>query len=67
LPNASEATSPVQGKGKSKATLPKDDALGIEAIVSQLSNWAKEKENSPLTVAVVGLANVSVHCKIPMF
>ncbi|KAF9448474.1 hypothetical protein P691DRAFT_759896 [Macrolepiota fuliginosa MF-IS2] len=57
LPAALESTAPVQGKGKAKVSFPKDDALGSEAILAQLSSWAKEKDGSPLNVAVVGLTN----------
>ncbi|KAJ3571666.1 hypothetical protein NP233_g3595 [Leucocoprinus birnbaumii] len=59
LPAALEASTPVQGKGKGKASFPKNDALGSEAILSQLSSWAaeKEKEGGTLRVAVTGLAN----------
>ena len=46
-------------KGKGKAKIPMDDALGTEQVLNCLSQWAKEKEGEEaLTVAVVGIANV---------
>lgn len=59
LPAALESSVPIQGKGKAKASYTKNDALGAEAILAQLSSWAREKEGSPLNIAVVGLTNVS--------
>ncbi len=59
LPETIESTAPSQGKTKTKASFPRDDALGAEAILAQLSTWAQEKDGSPLNVAVVGLTNVS--------
>jgi nuclear GTP-binding protein len=44
---------------KGKAKVPVDDALGAESIISCLCEWAKTKDDEKLTVAVVGLANVS--------
>ena len=47
----------VKGKGKAKVSL--DDALGAESVLNCLSQWAKEKKKEePLTIAVVGVANV---------
>ncbi|KXN83537.1 hypothetical protein AN958_01246 [Leucoagaricus sp. SymC.cos] len=58
LPVSLEVTTSVQGKGKGKASIPKNDALGAEAILAQLSSWAGEKqEGSSLSVAVTGLTN----------
>ncbi|KAF7776804.1 hypothetical protein Agabi119p4_5197 [Agaricus bisporus var. burnettii] len=60
LPAAAlQSSNPVQGTGKSKASSHrKDDAWGSEAILTQLANWATEKnDGSPLNVAVVGLTN----------
>jgi len=59
-------------KGKGKAKIPIDDALGAESVLSCLSQWAKEKKGEEaLTVAVVGVANVrlfTVFCRlIPHF
>jgi nuclear GTP-binding protein len=48
-------------KGKGKAKIPVDDALGAEQLLNRLSQWAKEKKGDSeeaLTVAVVGIANV---------
>ena len=46
-------------KGKGKAKIPIDDALGAQPMLDCLSQWAKEKKREePLTVAVVGVANV---------
>lgn len=46
-------------KGKGKAKISKDDALGAESVLKCLSHWAKEKEgDGALIVAVVGVANV---------
>ena len=46
-------------KGKGKARIPIDDALGAEQVLNCLSQWAKEKKGEEaLTVAVVGVANV---------
>ncbi|KAJ3492929.1 hypothetical protein NLJ89_g11135 [Agrocybe chaxingu] len=46
-------------KGKGKAKVPVDDAVGTDSILSCLAHWAKEKnEDAPLNVAVVGVANV---------
>ena len=46
-------------KGKGKAKIPIDDALGAQPLLDCLSQWAKEKgEEEALTVAVVGVANV---------
>jgi hypothetical protein len=55
-------------KGKGKAKIPIDDALGAQPILDCLSQWAKEKEGEEaLTVAVVGVANVrlfTVFCRV---
>ena len=46
-------------KGKGKAKIPIDDALGAQALLDCLSQWAKEKKGGEaLTVAVVGVTNV---------
>ena len=46
-------------KGKGKAKIPIDDALGAQPLLDCLSQWAKEKEGEEaLTVAVIGVANV---------
>lgn len=55
-------------KGKGKAKIPIDDALGAQALLDCLSQWAKEKKGEEaLTVAVVGVANVrlfTVFCRL---
>jgi hypothetical protein len=49
----------VSGKGKSKT--PVNDALGADGLTSYLTRLAQEKEgDGQLTVAVVGVTNVSV-------
>jgi nuclear GTP-binding protein len=54
-------------KGKGKARIPIDDALGAQPLLDCLSQWGKEKEGEEaLTVAVVGVANVrlfTVFCR----
>ena len=49
-------------KGKRKVKIPVDDALGAEQLLNCLSQWAKEKKKGEeaLTVAVVGIANVTL-------
>lgn len=57
LPAGPELVNQVKGKGKAK--LPTDDAVGANAVLSRLGQWAKEKKGGePLTVAVVGVTNV---------
>lgn len=55
-------------KGKGKAKIPIDDALGAQPLLDCLSQWAKKKEGEEaLTVAVVGVANVrppTVLCRL---
>jgi len=60
LPISSEVSALTQGKGKDKALSPKNDALGSEEILSQLTAWAAEKEGNSIRVAVTGLANVII-------
>ena len=50
----------VPSTRKGKARVPVGDAIGAESIISCLHEWAKTKNDEKLTVAVVGLANVSV-------
>ena len=51
----------VKGKGKAKVTVPTDDAVGVDSVLECLGQWAQEKKNEvPLTVAVVGITNVSL-------
>lgn len=48
----------VKGKAKERV----DDAWGLDATLAVLQQWANEKKgDSPLTVAVVGVTNVSWH------
>jgi nuclear GTP-binding protein len=48
------------GKGKGKGKELADDALGASSVLSCLSKWAAAKpEGEVLTVAVVGVTNVS--------
>ena len=60
-------------KGKGKARVSNDDALGAESVLNCLSEWAKEKKGEEaLTVAVVGVANVRhftlfYFCLIPFY
>jgi hypothetical protein len=50
---------PLSTKPKPKE--PVDDAIGSKAILALLTKWATEQpEGTPLTVAVVGVANVGV-------
>jgi nuclear GTP-binding protein len=54
----------VKGKGKAKISI--DDALGAEPVLNRLSQWAKEKKGEEaLTVAVIGVANVPL--SLPSF
>jgi hypothetical protein len=47
-----------QGKGKAKSSVA--DAVGAKSIVDCLHTWANQKsDDEVMTVAVVGLANVS--------
>ncbi|KAJ4472081.1 GTP-binding protein [Lentinula aciculospora] len=49
---------PANTKGKGRAKDPVDDALGVDAILQCLNKWAEGKrDDSPLTVAVVGVTN----------
>lgn len=51
----------VKGKGKAKVTVPADDAVGVDSVLEVLGQWAEEKNKKmPLTVAVVGITNVSL-------
>ncbi|KAJ7229052.1 hypothetical protein GGX14DRAFT_416477, partial [Mycena pura] len=46
-------------KGKAKAKAPRDDALGSDAVLQLLGEWAEQKKgDDPLCVAVVGITNV---------
>ncbi|KAF4616168.1 hypothetical protein D9613_011422 [Agrocybe pediades] len=50
---------PQTKKGKGKAKIPVNDAVGTESILAALSHYAKEKKgDEPLVVAVVGVVNV---------
>lgn len=60
LPAALESSNPIQVTRTPKSSHRKDDALGSEAILTQLAEWAGEKtDGTALNVAVVGLTNVS--------
>ncbi|GLB33406.1 putative GNL3L/Grn1 putative GTPase [Lyophyllum shimeji] len=55
LPAGPEASVKAKGKEKPRA----DDGLGVDSILACLGEWAKaKKEDQPLAVAVVGIANV---------
>uniref|UniRef100_A0A8H7Y2E5 CP-type G domain-containing protein n=1 Tax=Psilocybe cubensis TaxID=181762 RepID=A0A8H7Y2E5_PSICU len=59
LPEASAVVSQSLKKGKGKAKVPADDAIGLEPILTCFAEWAKEKKTGePLVVAVVGITNV---------
>ena len=51
----------IKSKGNEKASV--NDAIGASSILAYLSECAQEKEgDEPVTVAIVGLTNVSVLC-----
>jgi len=57
LPEAQDV--PQVKKGKGKAKIPVNDAVGTESILAALAHYAKEKKgDEPLAVAVVGVVNV---------
>ncbi|CAA7270739.1 unnamed protein product [Cyclocybe aegerita] len=59
LPEPPTPSQHAPKKGKGKAKVPVDDAVGSDSILSCLAHWAKEKNGDvPLNVAIVGVANV---------
>ncbi|KAJ6567276.1 hypothetical protein DFH09DRAFT_1314392 [Mycena vulgaris] len=49
----------VKEKGKGKAKVPSDNALGADSVLECLGEWAEQKKgDKPLCVAVVGFTNV---------
>ncbi|TFK35009.1 hypothetical protein BDQ12DRAFT_635436 [Crucibulum laeve] len=57
LPTGPEPTIPPKGKGKGKAKIPVDDAVGVDSVLAYLSKCTKAKDKEPLTVAIVGFTN----------
>ncbi|KIM42789.1 hypothetical protein M413DRAFT_123683 [Hebeloma cylindrosporum] len=54
-----ETPVPQVKKGKAKAKIPTNDAVGGDSVLACLAQWAKEKTgDEPLVVAVVGVTNV---------
>jgi hypothetical protein len=44
---------------KSKEKAPAHDAKGASSVLAHLAEYAKEKDDKPLAVGIVGLTNVS--------
>ncbi|KAJ7179512.1 GTP-binding protein [Mycena filopes] len=59
LPAGPELIIKEKGKGKAKAKPSPNNALGADAVLERLGEWAQQKEgDTPLSVAVVGFTNV---------
>lgn len=56
--------SPQPKKARGKAEAPVNGAVGADLILSCLSEWAKQiGHDEPLTVAILGVANVSTRVR----